>query len=70
MEKINDGGPAYPAPDFVTKSDSLTKEGYARIGNTRGMSLRDYFAAHAPEPPEIDLSGGQVDGVAAARTTF
>lgn len=29
MSKINDGGPAYPTPDY---------------GSAPGMSLRDYFA--------------------------
>ena len=36
----NDGGPAFPAEHF-----DLTDQEH-------GMSLRDYFAAHAPEPPE------------------
>ena len=44
MSKINDGGPAFPlqsiGPEF--------SPGYA------GMSLRDYFAAHAPLP-ECDM---------------
>ena len=34
-ENINDGGPAFPLSGPLTTSDSL------------GMTLRDYFAAHA-----------------------
>jgi len=37
MEKINDGGPAFPREDYQTD--------YA--GGQRGMTLRDYFAAKA-----------------------
>lgn len=35
MSKKPDGGPAFPAASYLH----------------RGMSLRDYFAAHAPERP-------------------
>lgn len=27
-----------------------------------GMSLRDWFATHAPEPPETWWGGGRIDG--------
>ena len=37
MTEINDGGPAFPLS--TAKVDR------------QGMSLRDYFAAHAPTPP-------------------
>jgi hypothetical protein len=40
----NDGGPAYPAPNYVVPAD-LAEQHVARLGTTRGMSLRDYFAA-------------------------
>ena len=36
-ETINDGGPAFPTDHGKNVVD--------------GMTLRDYFAAHAPEPP-------------------
>lgn len=36
---MNDGGPAFPTMDFYDEKP---------IGQTFGMSLRDYFAAHAP----------------------
>lgn len=38
MSKQNDGGPAFPR-DHVNEGHN-------------GMTLRDYFAAHAPLPPE------------------
>ena len=40
MSKINDGGPAFPQID---ECDSYPPRS--------GMSLRDYFAARAPQPP-------------------
>jgi len=41
--KKNDGGPAYP---IVCNSDPVL------ILHSSGMSLRDYFASHAPEMEE------------------
>ena len=35
------GGPAFPAHHFDLAE------------NEHGMTLRDYFAAHAPEPPAL-----------------
>lgn len=43
----NDGGPAFP----VAYEHSLTQGG-TRSQEWGGMSLRDYFAAHAPEIPQ------------------
>ncbi|AOJ31395.1 hypothetical protein [Burkholderia metallica] len=40
MEKINDGGPAFPGPDQAEQSADIHE----------GMTLRDYFAIRAPEP--------------------
>ncbi|MBU9649388.1 hypothetical protein KTF21_11920 [Burkholderia multivorans] len=37
MNKINDGGPAFPGPDQAEQSVDIHE----------GMSLRDYFAAKA-----------------------
>lgn len=44
---INNGGPAFPLPPVSHdgKVVALTE------GVAQGMTLRDYFAAHAPEPP-------------------
>lgn len=42
----NDGGPAYPALDFIHSKD-LPPESVHRLGTTRGMSLRDWFAGQA-----------------------
>jgi len=41
MEQINDGGPAFPVLDM----GSTRTDGY-------GMTMRDYFAAHAPAEPQ------------------
>ena len=38
--KHADGGPAFP-----------TSAENSPMGGARGMSLREYFAAHAPDPP-------------------
>jgi hypothetical protein len=40
------GGPAFPALNFIVPDD-LAKEHVHRLGETRGMSLRDWFAAAA-----------------------
>ena len=42
MSKIDDGGPAFPSGEL--------KGGYGTIGT--GMSLSDYLAAHASNPPD------------------
>lgn len=39
----NDGGPAFPTNSWGTSQGSS------------GMSLRDWFAAHAPEPTEEEI---------------
>jgi len=55
MSKINDGGPAYP---------HTAAEGHADYRS--GMSLRDYLAARAPQPPSTWWGCGPVtcDGYA------
>lgn len=50
MDKPHDGGPAFPAHDYIV--GDLQKDGFQKLGDTRGMSLRDYFAAHAPKMPQ------------------
>ncbi len=41
----DDGGPAFPNPRVTDSSDIVTQ------WETMGMSLRNYFAAHAPPLP-------------------
>ncbi len=43
MTERNNGGPAFPALDFIVPSDLEAKHVH-RLGETRGMRLRDYFA--------------------------
>lgn len=40
------GGSAFPALNFIIPSD-LEKKHVARLGESQGMTLRDYFAAKA-----------------------
>jgi hypothetical protein len=42
---MKDGGPAYPAHDYIC--GDLSADGFAKLGETRGMSLRDWFAGMA-----------------------
>ena len=44
MATKEDGGPAFPTIDH-------TESGYPYCANF-GLSLRDWFAAHAPAPPK------------------
>ncbi|MCK7258052.1 hypothetical protein L8O18_06175 [Enterobacter asburiae] len=43
MDKVNNGGPAFPREDY--QSNGYDK-GFEKLGQ-EGMSLRDYFAAKA-----------------------
>ncbi len=45
MSKIEDGGPAFPGPLQENPRDG-------HLYGDAGMSLRDYYMAHAPEPPQ------------------
>lgn len=45
MSDKNTGGPAFPSSNNVIISED-------DIGDYVGMTLRDYFAAHAPEMPD------------------
>ena len=47
MSEIKDGGAAFPTTGMQYNIDRDEFE----VGSYSGMSLRDYFAAHAPEPP-------------------
>ncbi len=44
MNEKNTGGPAFPAPE-------AGMEHFSSPSAYMGMTLRDYFAAHAPEVP-------------------
>lgn len=53
MNKIDDGGPAFPQiigpdPILIMRAGEVTVAG-------SGMSLRDYFAVHAPEPTQDQI---------------
>lgn len=52
------GGPAFPAHDYIV--GDIAKDKFAKLGETRGMTLRDYFAAKAMqaiiELPEDELT--------------
>lgn len=41
MSTINDGGPAFPVPEWSDAHGNIAPQEY-------GMTLRAYFAAHAP----------------------
>jgi hypothetical protein len=47
VSEVKDGGPAFPAHDYIV--GDLAKDKFAKLGETRGMLLRDYFAAKAME---------------------
>ena len=44
MSKVNDGGPAFPSNRDMRYEQEFDHEG--------GMTLRDYFIAHAPAEPQ------------------
>lgn len=48
MATINDGGPAFPRPTSEDRTHGDQAEGNSTCFGYKGMSLRDYFAAHAP----------------------
>ena len=45
-DKTNDGGPAFPAPNFAVPRD-MADEMVVKLRDMQGMTLRDYFAAKA-----------------------
>ena len=45
MTTPKDGGPAFPAHDYIV--GNIQADGFQKLGETRGMTLRDYFAAKA-----------------------
>lgn len=44
-DKANDGGPAFPAHDYVV--GDLQKDGFQKLGESRGMTLRAWLAGMA-----------------------
>ena len=52
-EQIKDGGPAFPAKVSVNRDTGEIQPHQFGSNDfyTPGLSLRDYFATHAPPPP-------------------
>jgi hypothetical protein len=50
-ERRNDGGPAFPVPAIYDPSREQVNSTLAYTGEG-GMTLRDYFMAHAPAEPQ------------------
>ena len=46
MTAPQDGGPAFPAPEYLINKE-LDQKTIMRLDMTLGMTLRDYFAAQA-----------------------
>jgi hypothetical protein len=44
-----DGGPAFPNPGLADANCSFKSD-------VTGLTVRDYFAAHAPQPGEMDIA--------------
>ena len=57
-KKINDDGPAFPT---TTYDHSAAMNGFAvSVTDAQGMTLRDYFAAHAPQDLGADWGRRQM----------
>lgn len=50
MSKTDDGGPAFPGVETRHGKSEGTPEWF-RVFSAGGMTLRDYFATHAPSEP-------------------
>ncbi len=59
MSAPNDGGPAFPHPEFSRINDQQRIE---ILLQSRGMSLRDYFAGQAMAAMISGTSGIKLDG--------
>ena len=57
MTTPNDGGPAFPIVETFGPSGSSGRieNGYGGVRSVGGMSLRDYFAAHASEEDILEF---------------
>ena len=66
MTNIDDGGPAFPGEYAITMRHPDGGD-ETRMISGAGMTLRDYFAAHAPVTPEswardwMEVNGGNFD---------
>jgi hypothetical protein len=61
MSKINDGGPAFPSKMLVNRF--ATKETAQQLIGADGMTVRDWFAGHAPTLEIEAIIGGSVSSV-------
>lgn len=50
--KGDDGGPVFPLTRIETVKNPVSGNVYEGPVEYSGMSVRQYFAAHAPDPPE------------------
>ena len=66
MAQRNNGGPAFPRPASEDTRNGTLQEGNNVEPAADGMSLRDYFAAHAPAPNAQWLADSFGDGKARA----
>lgn len=67
MANHDDGGPAFPMPFLASAAGDNTTLTVPFPGEVpAGMSLRDYFAAHAPPMPEYLRLEAEVQSRAAA----
>lgn len=48
-DKTDMGGPAFPAPDFAISKEVESSDRVMRLSDLQGMTLWDYYAAHAIE---------------------
>ena len=53
MSDFNDGGPAFPCP--ASKCENAHGDGYNGTDGQGGMTLRDWFAAHANENDIVNV---------------
>ncbi|MBE0561806.1 MAG: hypothetical protein IH622_13470 [Ochrobactrum anthropi] len=56
MAKINTGGHVFPSLSRIVGDPSNPNGHSFRVGGEDGLTLRDYFAAHAPEPSTGELA--------------
>lgn len=72
MAKHDGGGPAYPAHDYIVSD--LKRDGFQKLGETRGMSLHDWFAgmmmAALTTSPNLNTLDGEIPTTAKDLTTM
>lgn len=52
MSEVDDGGPAFPMPQQLYSKRAWNNDDTQIIAGQRGLSLRDWFIAHAPAEPQ------------------